>query len=94
MSALYHGLYIRFNIAPKVIALIQPGAFGGEWEHPMNPDSFFKRVVDANPAGLPEYLLRGSFSHGRREESRWPEFQNEVYRVHERSATLWERSTR
>lgn len=30
MSALYQGLYNRLEIAPKVIALIQPGAMGGD----------------------------------------------------------------
>lgn len=92
MSALYQGLYIRLKIAPKVIALIQPGAMGGEWEYPIDADSFFKKVVDSNPAGLPQYLLRGSYIHGRTEESCWPEFQTEVCCIHERSATLWARS--
>ena len=92
MSALYQGLYMRLNIAPKVIALIQPGAMGGEWERPVSADSFFKQVVDANPAGLPRYLLRGSYHHGGINTSEWLEFQQEVYRIHERAATLWERT--
>ncbi len=89
MSALYQGLYNRLEIAPKVIALIQPGAIGGEWERPVSPDSFFKQVVNANSAGLPQYLLRGRYDHGHSTTSEWPEFQHQICNIHERSATLW-----
>lgn len=91
MSAVYQGLYIRLGIAPKVIALIQPGVMGGEWENPVADDSFFKQVVNSHPAGLPQYLLRGSYNHGGNTLSKWPEFQNTFRTIHERSATLWAR---
>jgi len=32
MSAIYQGLYSRMGIAPRILAIIQPGTMGGEWE--------------------------------------------------------------
>lgn len=90
MSATYQGLYLRLGIVPKAIALIQPGCMGGEWEYPTEAGSFFKQVVDAHPQGLPSYLIRGSYTNGfDGTASDWPEYQNEVCRIYERSATLW-----
>jgi len=65
MSAVYQGLYSRNNIAPKILSIIQPGAMGGEWECVTSDNSFFKKVVKANPAGMPEYLLHGGFGDGK-----------------------------
>ena len=59
MSAIYQGLYCRLKVAPKVLAIIQPGAIGGEWECVTRSDSFFHKVVASNPAGMPAYLLYG-----------------------------------
>lgn len=61
MSAIYQGLYIRLKIAPLVLSIIQPGTMGGEWENVTSNNSFFKRVINANTAGLPKYLLYGGF---------------------------------
>ena len=64
MSAIYQGLFCRLAIAPKILAIIQPGAMGGEWEGVTSDDSFFKEVVASNAAGMPEYLLYGGFGGG------------------------------
>jgi hypothetical protein len=90
MSATYQGLYLHQGIVPTAIALIQPGCMGGEWEYPTEAGSFFKQVVDAHPQGLPDYLIRGSYTNGfDGTASDWPEYQSEVCRIYERSATLW-----
>lgn len=90
MSATYQGLYLRLGIVPKVITLIQPGCMGGEWEYPIEAGSFFKQVMNAHPNGLPEYLIRGTYTNGvEGTASDWPEYQIEAFRIYERSATLW-----
>lgn len=90
MSAIYQGLYCRLGIAPKILAIIQPGAMGGEWERVTSNESFFKQVVSANPAGLPQYLLHGGFGHGFYEWACWREYQGErIIQLPERYAGLW-----
>jgi hypothetical protein len=51
ISAIYQGLYTRLAIAPKVLAIIQPGTMGGEWENSCSDQSFFKQVVRSHTAG-------------------------------------------
>jgi hypothetical protein len=93
MSATYQGLYLRTGIVPRVVALIQPGCMGGEWEYPIEAGSFFKRVVDAHPNGKPEFLLRGTYWKSITGTlSEWPDYQVGVCSIYERSATLWRRS--
>ncbi len=90
MSAIYQGLYCRLNISPKILAVIQPGSFGGEWENAAANDSFFKRVVSSNRAGLPEYLLHGGFGRGFYEEPCWWEYNGQrLVQLPERYAGLW-----
>jgi len=88
MSAVYQGLYSRLSIAPRILAIIQPGAIGGEWEGVAHDGSFFKKVVMANSAGLPEYLLHGGF--GYYNSPCWSEYTGPmITRLRERSAGLW-----
>jgi hypothetical protein len=90
MSAIYQGLYCRLCIAPKILALIQPGAMGGEWESVTSDDSFFKKVVASNKAGWPEYLLHGGFGRGFYDAACWDEYQGErLVQLPERYAGLW-----
>ena len=92
MSAVYQALYNRNAIKPKVLAIIQPGSgFGGGWEHTEAQNSFFKRVVQANPEGMPEILLAGGFgSSSFYEEPCWKEYQGErLIQLPERQAGLW-----
>jgi hypothetical protein len=62
-SALYQGLYNRTGIAPRILAIIQPGGGcgGGGWEQIDRQESFFHEVVAANSGGLPPYLLHGGY---------------------------------
>lgn len=93
MNAAFQGLYNRLSIRPKVLAIIQPGAIGGEWESVESNKSFFKKAVSANPAGIPEYLLHGH--KGMCDSSHystpcWSEYRGEaLVQLDERFARLW-----
>jgi len=92
MSCVFQTLFNRNNIRPKVLAIIQPGSgFGGGWEYTEGNQSFFKSVVQSNPAGMPEYLLFGGFgSSSFYEEPCWKEYQGErLIQLPERQAGLW-----
>ena len=93
MNAIYQGLYNRLSIKPKVLAIIQPGAIGGEWEGVESNNSCFKKVVSANPAGLPEYLLHGHaglWDSSRYSTPCWSEYKGEhLVQLDERYARLW-----
>jgi hypothetical protein len=92
MSAVYQGLYSRLGIAPKVLAIIQPGTMGGEWEAAAHDGSFFKSVVGSNPAGMPQYLLNGGYGPSELYASPcWSDYQCScLARLPERSTRLWE----
>lgn len=93
MSAVYQGLYIRLGIAPLILALVQTGAMGGEWEYSEANNSFFKKVIKANPAGMPEYLLHGSYCRYREAPEPnpcWTEYYGQrLCALPERKAGLW-----
>lgn len=90
MSAVYQGLYLRNEIKPMVLALIQPGAFGGEWEAAGSNSSFFHKVVRSNPAGLPDYLLHGGYGRGFHEQPCWREYEGDrLQKLPAREAGLW-----
>ncbi len=94
MSSVYQALYTRNNLKPKVLAIIQPGAFGGEWECVPSDQSFFKKVVKANSAGMPDYLLNGGYGPGY-EEPCWNDYRGErLIQLPERSAGLWKLSNK
>jgi hypothetical protein len=58
--ATFQGLYNANLIAPKVVAVIQPGeSFGFNWTNFSDSEQIFARVVQENPAGQPEMLLYG-----------------------------------
>lgn len=90
MSATYQGLYIYRGIVPKVLAIIQPGSMGGEWESVARDGSFFRKVVKAHPRGLPPYLLTGSFIPGQHDRSCWSDYPGPpLQRMPGRNAELW-----
>ena len=99
ISAIYQGLYTRLAIAPKVLAIIQPGTMGGEWENSCSDQSFFKQVVRSHAAGLPEYLLHGGTGWGRGHpnhdpypEPCWREYRGpRLCQLPERYAGVWAR---
>jgi len=54
-------LYEANKIAPKAVAVIDPGeAFGRNWTNFKKPNQIFARTVLHNPAGPPELLLFGT----------------------------------
>ncbi len=91
MSAIYQGLFCRLGIAPRILAIIQPGSgLGGGWEQTESNASFFKKVVTSNRAGMPEYLLYGGFGRGFYEEPCWREYRGQrLVQLPERYAGLW-----
>lgn len=95
MNAIYQGLYCRLAIRPKILAIIQPGAIGGEWEGVTSDESFFKKVVSSNSAGFPDYLLHGGYgSSGFYSQACWKEYHGErLVQLAERSAGLWKLNT-
>ncbi|MEI6599913.1 MAG: hypothetical protein WCN21_05540 [Comamonadaceae bacterium] len=77
--ATFLALYVTNLVAPKAIAVIQPGhAFGYNWTDFTNPGRIFARSVLENPAGLPEMLLYGGIGNCCRDwyrEPCWPSYQ-------------------
>lgn len=90
MCEVYQSLYCKSMIAPRILALVQPGTMGGEWESVGQADSTFKKVVVSNTAGFPEYLLFGGFGKGFYETPCWSEYDGErIVQLPERYAGLW-----
>lgn len=79
-AATYQALYVSNSIAPKAIAIIQPGhCFGGNWTNFDDPNQILARTIAANPAGKPELLLYGG--NGSRDYYRkpcWPEYSEHL----------------
>ena len=78
--AAFQALYVTNSVAPKAVAIIQPGTgFGGNWTDFTDPGKIFARSVLQNPGGRPEILLYGG--QGRREWYRkacWPDYQTNL----------------
>lgn len=56
--ACYQGLYLRNQISPQILAIIQPGhSLGGNWTNFFNPDAPFWKTVKKGV--LPDKLLLG-----------------------------------
>ena len=95
VSAIYQGLYNRLGLAPLVLAVVQPGGgIDGSWDRLDAEGSFFKRVVKANRAGMPRFLLYGGGSSVARfyEHPCWREYEGPRLAVlPERHAGLWMR---
>ena len=92
MSATYQGLYYEKNIVPRILAIIQPGSFGGEWERVTDDSSFFKKVVSQHEKGFPPYLLYGGLGKPEYyERPCWQEYEGDrIDQLPERYAGLWE----
>jgi len=71
--AAYHRMYAAEGIAPRALAIIQPGhAFGGNYTNFTDPDGLFAHVVLALGAPAPEYLLCGGMRHSKSDPPWWP----------------------
>ena len=76
--ATFEALYVANRVAPKVVAVIQPGhAFGYNWTDFTDPEQVFARTVLANPAGQPEMILFGGIGSDWRlyESPCWPTYK-------------------
>lgn len=62
--ATYQALYWTNGMYPRAIAIIQPGTgFGLNWTDFFKKDDPFYWTVNHNPAGMPEYIYCGYWSH-------------------------------
>jgi hypothetical protein len=93
----FQTLFVANSIAPKVVAVIQPGhGFGHNWADYTDCTHIFGRLVLENPAGRPELLLFGGV--GTRDfyrETCWPTYRNLVrlfYRNDGGSVGVWKNS--
>ena len=69
-TAAYQALYVANSVAPKAIAIIQPG-----WTYFSDPEHALARTVATNPAGKPELLIYGGDgSSDRYVAPCWPEY--------------------
>ena len=79
-AAAFQALYVANSVAPKVVAVIQPGhGFGGNWTNYEDPEQVFARSVLENPVGQAEFLLFGGI--GRRDyyrESCWSNYREHL----------------
>jgi len=90
MSKVYQALYTKYRKRPLVLAIIQPGCFGGEWERTEDEDSMFKKVLSANPAGMPDFLLYGGYGGDWFDTPCWKEYEGKrLVQLPERRAGLW-----
>lgn len=72
--AAYHRMYAAERIAPRALAIIQPGhAFGGNYTNFTDRDGLFAHVVLETGAPAPEFLLCGGSGHKKSEPPWWPE---------------------
>lgn len=92
ISAAYQGLYSHHGVAPMILAIIQPGAMGGEWEATASNDSFFKHAVRSNRGGMPRFLLHGGWGYADAYQTAcWSEYAYPpIARLPERHAGLWQ----
>ena len=85
-AATFHALFYSHQVAPAVVALIQPGTgFGRNWTDFENPNRVFARLVRENPAGQPGHLLYGGWSDGGcYRDAPWPEYRTAGLILHGR----------
>ena len=94
--ASYFALYNAHRLRPRAIAIIRPGhAFGGNWTRFQDQGGELERVVSANTAGVPEFLLWGG-NGGATTSGRacWPAhctFVDWLVAGHERTVGLFQR---
>lgn len=76
----YQTLYVERGLAPKVIAIIQPGyGFGGNYTDFQDPKRMLGRTVMGSPAGPPKFLLFGGIGERADYSSPcWPGYEHFV----------------
>ncbi|MDQ1314622.1 MAG: hypothetical protein QG662_731 [Pseudomonadota bacterium] len=76
-AAAFQALYVANKLAPRAIAIIQPGhGFGGNYTDFTDPERILARSVLGNPAGAPRLLLYGGwFERKLYREPCWPGYR-------------------
>ena len=90
--ALYQCLYNFNRVAPRVLAIIQPGGHMCDgWTMLDKDDSYFERIVASNPAGLPKFLVCGGNGGDRLYQNAcWRRYEGKIVdRLKEHSAGIW-----
>ena len=92
----YENLYLANGIAPKAMAIIQPGtAFGGNWTNYRDPTAPFARTV-CNGQIMPEYLFYGGDGGFSYKDLMWPGYYqidtiDRYYPDKDGRVTVWRR---
>lgn len=92
-AASYQSLYLSNNLAPLVLAIIQPGhGFGGNWTNFTDRNAILARSV-FHGENIPEYVVNGGIGDFTRHYSNpmWPEYGEFVVRKQrgEGWAAIW-----
>jgi hypothetical protein len=80
-AAAFQALYVANGLAPKAVAIIQPGhCFGGKnYTDFTDPERILARSILENPAGQPELLLYGGwFGRDLYREPCWPGYREQI----------------
>jgi hypothetical protein len=97
-AAAYQALYLENRMAPKILAIIQPGeVFGCNWTDFTNRRQILARSVFYETNPLPEYVINGGI--GRSEFYRapiWPEYSEFVkkFNIGAKYFRIWKRWVR
>jgi len=97
-AAAYQALYLENRMAPKILAIIQPGeAFGCNWTDFTSRRLIMARSVFYGTNPLPEYVINGGI--GRSEFYRapiWPEYSEFVkkFNIGAKYFRIWKRPVR
>ena len=78
--AAFQALYVANSIAPKAVAVIQPGhGFGMNYTNFEDPNKIFARSILGNPNGQPELLLCGGWGEpDNYREPCWPSYNQKI----------------
>jgi hypothetical protein len=75
----YNRLYVDNKIAPKALAIIQPGTgFGGNWTDFMDPDGLLANCVIKSDIPKPQYLVTGGMSGAVTNEPVWSIYKHKI----------------
>jgi len=77
-TATYQALYLANKIAPRIVAVIQPGNdLGINWTRFKDEKAIFARSVLYDKTILPEYLINGGFNEGTKNPI-WSEYNQDI----------------
>ena len=84
--AFFKSVYWKQDVAPAMIAIIQPGTgFGGNWTNFEDENGPLASAVLGNPSGNPMYLLNGGWGDGEMyREPCWSTYSKRVAVIHGR----------